>query len=518
MARNSVTVAKWTMVSRFTGVARVAAIAAVLGPTYLGNTFQATNYLPNLTYELLVGSLFASLLVPPLVRLVDEGDRASVERVAGGFLGIVVVGSGVVALLGTLGAPLLLRVLSVAVEDQGVASAQREVGWMMMALLMPQVVLYAVAGTCGAVMNAHGRFGLPAGAPALENLGIVLTLALSAVLFGTGNDLETVSTSQVLLLGVGTTASVGLHAAAVWWGAARLGLRLVPRAGWRSAEVRAITRLAAPSFGHGGLGALRNFALLMASNRVPGGVVAFQMANNFYQLPVALAAKPVSVALLPELSRLHHCGDLGRFRRVLSRGVRLIAFLTVPAALAYVVLARELAEAVSFGEMATPIGVTLVAASLASVGLGVLGESGFVLGTQASYARGDARSPFLAMGLRTAVVLLGVVLALAVHGTMVLVVLGVALSLGNTVSMLFLVRRVNAGLPPAHDPVAPSLFRALFGSVLMLGPAYAIASSMSGSGRVAQLLAVAGGSAVGLGLYLAFQRAFRAPELSELRT
>ena len=54
-------------------------VAAVLGPTYLGNVFQASNNLPNLVYMALIGALISSLLVPPLIRLVDEGDRAATD-------------------------------------------------------------------------------------------------------------------------------------------------------------------------------------------------------------------------------------------------------------------------------------------------------------------------------------------------------------------------------------------------------------------------------------------------------
>ena len=74
-AGDSLTVAAWTVVSRVTGLVRIAAIGAVLGPTLLGNTFQFTNALPNLLYYgLLAGSLFSSLLVPALVHHVDVQD------------------------------------------------------------------------------------------------------------------------------------------------------------------------------------------------------------------------------------------------------------------------------------------------------------------------------------------------------------------------------------------------------------------------------------------------------------
>src|SRR5205809_5302125 len=49
-ARDSMTVAGWTIASRATGVLRFAVIGAVLGPTFFGNTYQFTNSLPNLIY------------------------------------------------------------------------------------------------------------------------------------------------------------------------------------------------------------------------------------------------------------------------------------------------------------------------------------------------------------------------------------------------------------------------------------------------------------------------------------
>ena len=81
---DSLVVATWTSISRMTGFGRVAVTAAVLGPTYFGNTYQAANALPNIVYYgLLAGSLMSSLLVPALVVHIDGGRREACERVAG---------------------------------------------------------------------------------------------------------------------------------------------------------------------------------------------------------------------------------------------------------------------------------------------------------------------------------------------------------------------------------------------------------------------------------------------------
>src|SRR3954452_1920879 len=303
VAGNSMTVAGWTAVSRVTGLARGIAVAAVLGPTYLGNLFQAMYVVPALLYQMLAGSLFVALLVPVLVRYADARDTHAAQRIASGFLTATGAVLGGIALLGVVGAPLILRVFSVGVADPAAAAEQQRLGLVLLALMMPQLVLFAIAGTGAAVMNAHGRFAMAAGAPALENLGVVAVMGVTAVVFGTGHDVHDLTAAQVTFMGVGATAAVAMHAGAQWCGAARVGVKLLPRAGWRDAEVRTVLRRSIMSFGVAALEGARPLFGLPAANRVAGGVVAFQLAMNFASLPVALGAKPVGTALLPQLAR-----------------------------------------------------------------------------------------------------------------------------------------------------------------------------------------------------------------------
>jgi putative peptidoglycan lipid II flippase len=514
---NSLAQGVGTIVSRLTGVGRVVVTAAVLGPTYLGNTYQGINALPNLVfYGFLAGSLFVSLLVPPLVRHLDLGDEEAADRLACGFLGVAMVAFTVVTALAILAAPLVLGALSAGVDQGDVASEQRRIGVPLLAMLMPQVALYGIAGTAGAVMNSRGRFALPAAAPALENVGIVATLLASAVIYGTGGPLEDVTTAQLLLLGLGTTASVGLHAGAQWWGAWRAGARLVPRAGWRDPEVREVIRRVVPSLGLAGLAALGGFAILVVSNRVPGGVLAFALAQNFYFLAIAVAANPIAAALLPRLSRLYDREEAQLFRDELVRGLALAFFLTVPAAIAYLALAYPLAEAVSFGEMNTSTGVTLIAASLASIALGVIGETRWSVVAQASYAQRDARSPLLSSVVRLCVTLAGMVVALFMDGAEVLIAIGLAVSLGDNIGAWHLWRRTTRKLPPGGVGLGAPLGRSVLASLLMAGPAYLVAVTLPPflEGTPRDVLGVALAVPVGGALYFGLNRAWKSAELS----
>jgi putative peptidoglycan lipid II flippase len=518
VVRSALAVAFWTVVSRVTGFVRAIVIAGILGPTVLGNTYQATNSIPNLTFYFLTGSLFVTLLVPPLVSHIDLDETEATERLAGGFLGTAMAVLGTVAVVIVLGGPVLLKLLSSGVADPATAAAQLRVGWLLIAIFMPQVLFYAIAGTSSAVLNARGRFALGAAAPALENLGIIATLIASGLVFGTGATLSSVQTPQLLLLGLGTTGAVAVHAAAVWLGAHHLGVRLIPRAGWRNPELSSLFRRALSSLGYAGLEALGTFAALIVANSVPGGVVAFQLAIHFSYMAFAIGAHPIGVALLPTLSRLHEQRKQQRFRDELVHGFGLTFFVTVPVCLALIVLAVPLARAVSFGDMGGDAGVVLISAALAPVGLSLLGRCGRYVCTQASYARHDVRTPLKAMIIRTiASVGLMVAILLWTDGWVTLAMLGAAVALGELTSAMYLAYHLKSTLPSGRQRLGPPFLRAFAAAAVMIGPAYLITTRLSNelTGQSSELISVLAGTALGAVLFVGLQAALRSPELSD---
>src|SRR3954452_25321979 len=90
VAHSSATVAAGTLVSRDSGLLRGVVIGAVLGPTFLANTFLATNTVPNLTFAAVAGPVLGLVLVPSIVdALLNRGAVAG--RLHGRRGGAVVV-------------------------------------------------------------------------------------------------------------------------------------------------------------------------------------------------------------------------------------------------------------------------------------------------------------------------------------------------------------------------------------------------------------------------------------------
>ena len=519
-AGDSLTVAAWTIVSRVTGLVRFAFIGAILGPTFFGNTYQLTNSLPNLIYYgFLAGSLFSSLLVPALVRHIDAGDRRASERVAGGFLGMTLVALVAAAPVALALGPLVLGFAALGGGSHLAGAAEVRIGRLLILMFIPQIFCYGVVGTATAVMNSRQRFALAAGAPSIENLGTIAVLLATGVLYGTDTNLNHVPTGEMLLLGLGSTGAVVLHAATQWYGAKRAGSVLIPRLGWRDEEVRVVARRALPSLAQAGLLALQVLTLLTVANRLPGGVVAFQIALNFYYLAIAVGATPVALSLLPRLARMHLDGDSAGFSDTLVRGFALGLFVAIPAAVGYLVLAVPLARAISFGRMNTSSGVTMVALSLVALSVAVISQTAFMIATYASYARKNTRSPLVSMVVQAIICLSLTSAALLVRGPDVILALGLAFSVAVTVAachLIFQLRRKIRG--SGAERLMPSLGRFLAGATIMAGPAWLTATTIQHwlNRPIGARLGILAAALVGGAIYIAVLAAWRTPELGWL--
>src|SRR6185295_17321189 len=115
-------VAGWTLVSRVSGLARVAVAGATLGPTFFANIFQATNTVPNITYNLMAGSLLTTLIVPAFVEALDEHGIERARELARNLTGVVIAGFAAASLVVLAFGPVLVRLLTLGVGNHADAA------------------------------------------------------------------------------------------------------------------------------------------------------------------------------------------------------------------------------------------------------------------------------------------------------------------------------------------------------------------------------------------------------------
>jgi len=492
-----------TAASRLIGFARILVIAAVLGTTYLGNTYQSSNAVSNVLFELLAAGALSAVLVPTFVGYLDRGDHAEAERVAGRVLGLALVVLGAVAIVGVVAAPWIARLLTAGVENEHIAEQQRELSTFLLRFVVPQILLYAVGAVAVAVLYAKRKLAVTAMAPIGLTVVVVAAMGLFRVVAGPSPGLD-LTTGERLILALGATlgvaAFVGIPTIALW----RTGFRLVPTLGRHDAAVGRVLRLSGWAvFQHSMIGVLL-LAAIVVGNTVEGGTLAYQVAWVFFLAPYAVLAQPIHTAILPDLTR--QAGDVEHFDISLRWALDAMAVLIVPVAAALVALALPIMQVAAFGQATRAGGVGLLAAALASLAIGLYTYCAFLLFARAYYALGDSRTPavvaLVSATCGVAVMALGGALT---SGRATVAFLGfghsAAYAVGALVLWLGLARRTG------HLVVPASLGRAIVAALPVAIGAWAIVRVVDPSGRLATALLLVGLVVVGGGIYVLLLRA-----------
>lgn len=382
-----------TVISRVTGVVRLAVLAATLGvaETRFTDTYNLANTAPNILYELVLGGVVASVFVPVFVELIERRDKEEAWRAISGIFNVSLLVLTALSLLGVIAAPLLARFYASRLEGADLAR-QQEVLTYLLRIFIPQVILYGIYFMASAVLNAHKRFVLPMFTPILNNIVLIAILVAFQQLYGLVT-LQNATSSQLLLIGLGTTASV-----------APMGLLLLPQfrklGGYRltfhiEPELRRkVLDLSVFVIGFVAANQLTYLVVQWLANGSQGGYTAFISANTFFLLPIGLFVWSITTALLPRLTRAALDKAWEPFNNTLAMGTRAIMFLMVPSTVLFIVLAEPMVESLLQHGVVTGRSTELVAGVLTFLVLGLVQFSLFQLYVRAFYAMQDARTPF----------------------------------------------------------------------------------------------------------------------------
>jgi putative peptidoglycan lipid II flippase len=402
-----------TLLSRVTGLARTAALAAALGATSLADAYNVANTVPTILLVLVTGGTLSAVLVPMLVRTDDLDER---RRRAESLGALVLAVTAAAALLAVLLAPLLARFFALGLRGDDDYDDFVRVATLLLVLFAPQVLAYGLSVHAVAVLQAAGRLALAGVAPVATNLVTISAVALYLA-SGATADIGDVDTGPLLLLGVGTTVGVVAMAGLQLLGARRVlpGMRVLrrPRLDDTGRELLHLGRWTLLYVGANQAGLA---VVLVLATSLSGGASAYQWAFALMQLPFAVVAVSVLSALYPRVARAAG-RDEARYAALLAAGLRTLLLLLVPAALALGLLAEPVVRLLLGYGAVDDAGVALIAAALRSFAVALLPFTAFQLLTRAHYARGDTRTPALVNVAVNAVNVVGAGLAVAFAGS-----------------------------------------------------------------------------------------------------
>jgi len=334
VARNTAIFSAATGLSRIAGLIREVVARGYFGTTGAASAFTVAFQVPNLVRGLFADAALSSAFVPVFTEMLDKERRPDAFRLASTLLLVIIAALGAITALFILGAGLVMPLFLPGDEfDQGLVDLT--VG--LSRVMFPIVVLLGINGLVVGILNAYGRFTVPALAPLLWNAVIIGALVLLHGSFA-GNQ-------RIYAYAIGVLAGTVLQLAIALPGLRRLDFRLVPSFDLRDPLLRRVLVLMLPVTI--GLGII-NFDLLI--NSVIGALIsketpaAIDAAFRIYMLPQGMFSVAVATVLFPALSRLAARRDFDGLRRTMGAGLRQIFLLLVPAAVFSAVLAEPIVQ------------------------------------------------------------------------------------------------------------------------------------------------------------------------------
>lgn len=430
-----------TFISRILGLVREQVFAYFFGASNATDAFQVAFRIPNLLRDLFAEGAMSAALVPTFTRArIEEGD-ARAWRLAGLVFRVLFVSVSIISLLGIWFAPQLVSLYAGTFRE---ISGKFELTVRMTRTLFPFFPLVALAAAYMGILNACGRFFLPAFSSALFNLasvvsGLSATYFLTSTEIGRGLGLEPIEgMAWGVVLGGGVQAFAQLptlYRAGYRYPRVKSSLAIDRSTNWprwyQDTHLRKMLALMLP--GTLGLAATQINLLVntvLATSQGPGAVSYLSYAFRLMQFPIGVFGASLAAATLPRVSRLWVSKDIQGIDRSMTAALRQVFAVNLPASAGLAFLAEPIIELIyQYGRFdATSSKAT--AQVLMVYALGLTAYSSVKVLVPAFYAMGDTRVPVISSTLSV-----GLTLALNLALVPTLGILG--LPLGTSIAAFF---------------------------------------------------------------------------------
>jgi putative peptidoglycan lipid II flippase len=443
----------WTTLSRILGFVRDMVTAFFMGAGPGADAFFVAFRIPNLLRRITAEGAFSAAFIPTYVETLHKDGNSEAARLAQITFTFAAIVLAVVTLVGVIFSPWIVRVFGWGFVGD---PFKFELTVCLNRIMFPYIFFISLVALAGGVLNSMGRFGAPAAAPVLLNIAMIGSVAAFCTF-------SNVPPFYALAWGVVAGGILQLLLQLPYL--VGVGVRLRPDFHFKHPALKKIGVLFAPAaFG----GAVYQFNVMISTilaSWIPGGVSWLWYADRVVELPLGMFAIALGTAILPSMSRQATNGDMLALTRSVSFGLRLIAFFTIPAMVALILLREPIVSVLFQRGRFTWLDTQATADPLLWYTVGLWAFSGLKVVTQAFYSMMDTRTP-LWVAIGAVIVNLGAGLLLMGPMKQGGLALATSLAAAFNVAFLFAILIRRLGQFPIGE-FASSLMKISIASLIM---------------------------------------------------
>ncbi len=399
VARSAGIVSIAVMGSRLLGLVREMVFARYFGAGFLYDAFQVGFRIPNTMRDLFAEGALSVAFVKTFTDYSVKRSEEEAWRLASMVLNALAIVLSVIVILGIIFSP---QIVSLIASDFSPEKAR--LATTLTRIMFPFLLMIALAAVAMGVLNSKGRFGIPASASTLFNVGSIIGgLACAYWLSGGGwnkttgvNDVPDASAEWAIIgMAIGTLIGGALQFLIQVPSLLRVGFRFRPLVSFTDPGVRQVMRLMGPAIIGTAAVQINVLVNTFYASGIDGGVSWLGYSFRLMQFPIGVFGVAIGTATLPAISRFAAKGDIQSFRSTLSSSIGLVFLLTIPSACGLIILGRPIIALIYQRGVFTATDTEMVAWALAGYSVGLVGYAAIKILSPAFYALDDARTPML---------------------------------------------------------------------------------------------------------------------------
>jgi len=507
IARSTGVVSSATFLSRILGLVREQVFAYLFGAGFATDAFIAAFRIPNLLRDLFAEGALSSAFIPVFTdHLTNQGKQKAWE-LANLVLNLLLITLCVIVVLGIVFSPYIVQLIA---PGFGKDLGKQELTAHLSRIMFPFLLLIALAALAMGILNTFRRFGVPALAPTMFNLGMIAGGLFLSPYF----DPPIIGMALGVLLG-------GLGQLAIQLPLLRkIGFKYRFKINLRHPGVKRILLLMAPATLGLASTQVNIFINTLIASLLPQGSVSYlNYSFRLMQFPIGVFGVAVATVTFPIISAYAAKKEMGELLTTFTSSLKLVFFLTIPSAIFLAVASQPVISVLFQHGRFTFLDTVATSQALIFYCIGLFAYSSVRLTASTFYSMGDTKTP-----VKTSAVAVGVniILNLLLMGPLGFRGLALAASVAAMTNLFLLLKMLDKRIGPLDRKDIGGTFFKILSSAVFMGSILWIYLKYFGlnletatlPAKIVGLLVIL---VLGLASYLIFSYLLRLPELARVQ-
>ncbi len=381
ITRSTGVVSSATFLSRILGLVREQVFAYLFGAGFATDAFIAAFRIPNLLRDLFAEGALSSAFIPVFTDHLTNQGKEKAWELANLVLNLLLITLCVIVILGIIFSPYIVQLIAPGFDEE---PGKQELTTHLSRIMFPFLLLVALAALVMGILNTFRRFGVPALAPTMFNLGMIAGGLFLSPYF----DPPIIGMALGVLLG-------GLGQLAIQLPSLRrIGFKYRFKINLRHPGVKRILLLMAPATLGLASTQVNIFVNTLIASLLPQGSVSYlNYSFRLMQFPIGVFGVAVATVTFPIISAFAVKKEMGKVLSTFGSSLKLVLFLTIPSAVFLAVASRPVISVLFQHGRFTYLDTVATSQALMFYCIGLFAYSSVRLTASTFYSMGDTKTP-----------------------------------------------------------------------------------------------------------------------------